>query len=257
MRDDDDWQLFASYYDYTRIKFKLSFNLWRNLFPVNPTAILPRSRYVLLYFNGSFDGLYLLAEKNDRKLYGLNETIQNNSDDSLIFQAKDATNLSEYEADKWEQDWPNEEDGYFIMDDVMVDLITFINHSTSDTDFFNQTTGIFSKFDKNNTIDFFLFNYFIMHLDFWNKNYFIVRNTNPANFSLIPWDFDLTYGQNISDPEFFEDPTTDIEDEIREKNLLFDRLLSNQSYRENCSQRWEFLRAQVWSNESISNMVTT
>jgi len=37
MRDDDDWQLFASYYDYTRLKIKLSFSIWRNLFPVNPS----------------------------------------------------------------------------------------------------------------------------------------------------------------------------------------------------------------------------
>ena len=46
MRDDDDWSLFASYYDYTRLKVKLSFSLWRNLLSENPTAILPRSAMI-------------------------------------------------------------------------------------------------------------------------------------------------------------------------------------------------------------------
>ena len=98
MRDDDDWSLFASYYDYTRLKVKLSFNLWRNLLPENPTAILPRSRYVLLYFNGNFQGLYLLAEKNDRKLLGFDQEPINPpfNESSLIFQAKDPSNFSYY-----------------------------------------------------------------------------------------------------------------------------------------------------------------
>ena len=76
----------------------------------------------MLYFNGNLQGLYLLAEKNDRKLFGLNKTLQNNTDDSLIFNAKDPSNFYRYEADKWEQDWPNEDEGYYIMDDVMTDL---------------------------------------------------------------------------------------------------------------------------------------
>ena len=252
MRDDDDWQLFASYYDFTRLKTQLSFNLWRKLLPVNPTSILPRSRYVFLYFNGNFQGLYLLAEKNDRKLFGLNSTLQDNKDDSLIFQAKDPTNFSKYESDKWEQDWPNEDEGYYIMDEIMIDLITFVN-SSSDIDFFNKTDGIFSKFYKNNLIDFFLFNFFILHKDFWNKNYFIIRDTNPSNFSLIPWDFDLSFGQNAT--RTFS-ATEDPKYVICNKSLLYNRLLNNTHFRKNCSARWTQLRIDVWSNSSIFNSLS-
>jgi hypothetical protein len=254
MRDDDDWQLFASYYDYTRIKFKLAFNLYRSIISLNPTAILPDSRYALLYFNGVFQGLYLLAEKDDRKLFGLNEDLLNNTNDSLIFQAKFPSNFSIYEPDKWVQDWPNEDEGYYIMDEIMTDLITFVN-STSDGDFFNESTGIYMKFYKINLIDFFLFNYFLLHKDFWNKNYLIIRNRNPSNFSLIPWDFDLSFGQNASDPLL--DPTEDPEIEICQNNLLFDRLLSNESFRSNCSERWKILRTQIWTNQSFSDMITS
>ncbi len=255
MRDDADWQLFASYYDYTRLKVKLSFNLWRNLLPENPTAILPSSRYVLLYLNGNFQGLYLLAEKNDRKLLRFDEEPISPpfNESSLIFQAKDPSNFSYYYPENWEQDYP---DNNLIMDEIMTKLITFMNNTTNST-FFNPMNGIYSKFDEVNLIDFFLYNFFILHIDFWDKNYFIARNTHPNKFFLVPWDFDLSFGQNASDPilAYDEDP----EAEIHEKNLLYDRLLKNDTFRQNCSARWKELRSpdsNVWSNESIFRILS-
>ncbi|MBA7706147.1 hypothetical protein ES703_114994 [subsurface metagenome] len=182
----------------------------------------------------------------------MNKELQNDTDDSLIFQAKDPSNFSKYEVDKWEQDWPNKDEGYYIMDDIMINLTKFVN-STSDDDFFNETCGIFTKFYKNNLIDFFLFNFFILHKDFWYKNYFIIRNTNPSNFSLIPWDFDLSFGQNATTTY---SATDDPEYEIRNNTLLYNRLLNNTWFRENCSARWTKLRNGVWSNESIFNALS-
>lgn len=252
MRDDDDWQLFASYYDYTRLKIKISFNLWNSLQLEDPTAILPRSRYVLLYFNGYYQGLYLLAEKNDRKLLDFDSEKINPpfNESSLIFQAKDPSNFSFYFPDRWEQDYP---DNNYIMDGVMTNIITFVN-STNNATFFNPSSGIYSKFFEINLIDFFLFNFFILHHDFWDKNYFIARDTHPEKFFLVPWDFDLTFGQNASDPirPYNENP----EAEIHEKNLLYDRLLKNSTFRQNCSLRWEQLRNDSWSNESINSLVS-
>ena len=86
MRKDDDWLLFAMFMDLTDMRIKLAFDLWRSLLSTNPTAILPESEYVILYINGEFQGLYLLAEKNDRRLFGL-EDAQDNGFTSLIFQS--------------------------------------------------------------------------------------------------------------------------------------------------------------------------
>ena len=238
MRDDDDWSLFASYYDYTRLKTKLSFNLWRILLSENnPTAILPRSRYVLLYFNGNFQGLYLLAEKNDRKLLGIDETTAtNNTNSSVIFQAKGYTTFTVYEKDRWEQDWPNEDDGFYVKDKILPILIDFVNNSVNSS-FYHPKNGIFANFSEINLIDFFLFNFFILHGDFWDKNYFIARNSHDSLFYLIPWDFDISFGQNAT--KLYDNTSKPIE-EIRLKNRLYDRLLYNQTFRQNCdgSQVW-------------------
>jgi len=254
MRDDDDWQLFASYYDYTRLKVKLSFNLWRNLFTENnPTAILPRSRYVLLNFNGNFQGLYLLAEKNDRKLFGIDKTTATNyTNSSVIFQAKDYTNFTEYEKDKWEQDWPNEDEGFYVKDKILPTLIDFVNNSINST-FYHPQNGIYANFSEVNLIDYFLFNFFILHGDFWDKNYFIARNSHDTLFYLIPWDFDISFGQNAT--ATYDNTSKPIQ-EIRSKNRLYDRLLYNKTFKQNCTNRWNDLRNSIWSNASISNTIS-
>jgi len=237
MRKDDDW--------------KMAMDIWDSLNPINPTAISPKSEYVALYINGEFQGLYLLTEKNDRRLLGLDDA-QNDVKSSLIFQAKYSTNLTKYEKNNWEQDWPNEDEGIFIMDEIMTDLIDFINNSDNNM-FFDPINGIYSKFNKLNLIDFYLFNYFIMHDDFWNKNYFIIRNSNPNLFYLYPWDYDFSIGQYISN---MYDADKNPEAEIRSLNHLYDRLLSSEAFREDCKNRWIFLREELWTEEFFLDMIS-
>ena len=187
MRIDDDWQLFADYYDHTRMRTKLAFDLWRSLLPSNPTAILPESIFVKLFINNEFQGLYLFAERTDRRLFGLDDA-QNNLNTSLLLQTP-GHHYTFNEIVHWTQNYPNEEDGIYIADQIIEDLVLFMKN-TSNVEFFNETTGIFSKFDKKNLIDFYLFNVFINHIDFWSKNYYLVRNSIPSKFFLITWDFD-------------------------------------------------------------------
>ncbi|TFF90863.1 MAG: hypothetical protein EU548_00855 [Promethearchaeota archaeon] len=250
MREDDDWLLFALTKDDERLRTKLSFDLWRSLEDYNPTAILPDSRYVRVYMNGEFQGLYLLAEKNDRRLYGF-DSWDNSIDSSLIFQVKVDTFLNDYNKDCWEQDYPNLED-INIMDEILTDLIFFINNS-SDEEFFNPITGVYAKFDKTNLIDFFLYNFFILHYDFWYHNYFIIRNTNPSKFILIPWDFDASFG---SFGTIRYDSSDNPESLIISKNQLYNRLLNSESFMKDCKDRWNYLREEVWTEDFIMSLLS-
>lgn len=251
MRRDDDWQLFSMWCDLTRMRIKLSFDLWRSLEDTNPTAILPESRYVNLFLNGEYQGLYLLLEKNDKKLLQL-DAAQNNIDSSLIFQSKGSSTLIEYVEDDWEQDWPNEGEGIYIMEEILTDLFDFILYSNN-SEFFDPKNGIYDKFDKDNLIDFFLFNYFIYHGDFWDNNYFIIRNSAPSEFFLIPWDFDDSFGQirgNLFDADL------DQESYIEEHNELYNRLLNDTSFKEDCKDRWFELRKELWTEDFILDMLS-
>jgi len=239
MRKDDDWFLFASYLDQTRMRTKLAFDLWRSLKVDNPTAILPNSRYVKLFINKAFQGIYLLAEKTDKKLFGLDDA-QNNKNTSLIFKAK-APQL-------WEQAYPNEEDGFFVLNDIIIELTDFISNTSNDV-FFNIENGIFSKFEKKNLIDFYLFNFFILHRDFWSHNYYLVRNSSPEKFFLIPWDFDACFGQlgwrvyNFTMIDTYY------------KNVLWYRLMRNNSFKIEIKERWKNLRENLWTEDFFISML--
>lgn len=253
MRKDDDWILLAMYSDLNHIQTKLSFDLYRSLLRTNPTAILPDSEFVCLHLNGEFQGLYLLAEKNDRRLFGLDDA-QNSVNSSLIIQSSYAhRNFETYLYEEWEQDWPNHEDEeIYIMDLIMPELVYFIR-DTSDEEFFDEKSGIYTKFDKQNLIDFFVFNFFILHDDFWDHNYFIVRNSYPSKFFLVPWDFDRCFGQWLTRNS---EPSTNHEQFIKSNNKLFDRLLDNQNFLNEAKNRWFQLRQELWTEEFILDMVS-
>ena len=251
MRKDDDWILFAMYRDLTNMRIKLSFDLWRSLELSNPLAILPDTKYVILFLNGEFQGLYLLAEKNDRRLYNLDDA-QNNYNSSLIFQSDSHKRSFEDHSNKgWDQDWPNEYEGFYIKDDIFSKLIPFIR-DTSYNEFIDATEGIYSIFDKLNLIDFLIFNYFILHKDFWSHNYYLVRNSSPSKFILIPWDFDVSFGQSLNEKY---SSSENLESEIRSRNFLYRRLMFNKDFMREVKERWLFLRESLWTKDSILDML--
>jgi len=260
MRDDDDWILFAMYNDLPKMQIKLAMELYRKLYATNPTAILPSSRYVILYLNGKFQGLFLLAEKNDRKLFGLDKVnAAEPLNSSFIIQSSyDHENFKYYLNEEWEQDYPNQEEGegFYIMDTIMTDLVLFVSN-TSDELFFDEKNGVYSKFNRQNLIDFYVYNFFILHDDFWTHNYFIIRNTNtnsnPSKLILIPWDFDRCFGQWMKRKSSFERNDQEF---IRSNNELFNRLLNDNSFRVDCKNRWFELRETIWSEEVILDMLT-
>ncbi|MFX0071856.1 MAG: CotH kinase family protein [Candidatus Hermodarchaeota archaeon] len=252
MRKDDDWLLLAMYSDLSNLQIKLAFDLYHMLKPRNPTAILPDSEYVCVYVNGEFQGLYLLMEKNDRRLFGLDDA-QNSINSSLIFQSSYFhNNFISYINDEWEQDWPNEYDGIYIMDKIMMDLVSFVR-DTSNEEFFDSESGVYSVFDKQNLIDFYVYNFFILHDDFWDHNYFIIRNTYPSKFTLVPWDFDRCFGLWLSKSG---SPERNDEEFIQNNNYLFFRLLSNEDFRTEMKARWFQLREQLWTEEYILDLVS-
>jgi hypothetical protein len=250
MKKEDDWNLYALYLDFSRIRIKFASDLWGSLKPSNPTAKSADSEFVSVYLNGEYQGLYLLSERYNRKFFGL-EDAMNNVNSSLIFQAKGGCSFHHQKQGRWQQDWPNIYEGYEIIDQVLYEITNLITN-TSNNLFFDSEQGIFSKFNKLNLIDFFIFNFFIDHRDFWNKNYYIVRNTYPNQFFLIPCDYDGCLGQYGWN---FYDVESNFEQFIRSHNKLFNRLLDNKSFRQECKNRWIELRNILWTEDYLLNKI--
>ncbi|UYP48003.1 hypothetical protein NEF87_004288 [Candidatus Lokiarchaeum ossiferum] len=259
MRFDDDWSLFGMNSDFPRMRLKISMDLWRGLQSNSSTATLPQSEYVNLVINGVYQGLYLLAEKNDPKLYNLDDP-QPNINSSLIFQAITWSSFREYKNYCWEQDFPDIEDGN-IIDEILTDLIAFVSDSPDEI-FYNETFGVYSIFNKQNLIDYYLYNVFIGHLDFWGKNYYIIRNTAPNQFFFNPWDFDGTFGQwgwwlgELNETEgaigWFGDDIPGLH--ILRQSRIYNRLLENSAFSHEIKLRWKDLRTRLWTEQYFQNM---
>ena len=102
-------------------------------------------------------------------------------------------------------------------------------------------------------MDFLIFNYFILHRDFWNKNILFVRNSYPNKFFLCPWDFDVSFGQSGKSKRPYDDYT---EEYIRERSEIYNRLMNNAEFMENCKIRWVELRKDLWSEDSLLDIVS-
>jgi spore coat protein H len=124
--------------------------------------------------------------------------------------------------------------------------------SAPDTGFLHGQTGIESRLDLDNAIDFHLLILLISNSDGITKNYFIAREAEvPAlpkpRFFFVPWDADGTFGRNWDASPF--PPSAWL------SNNLFERLLGQAPYREKFVARWNQLRQREFSAAAIEAMI--
>ncbi len=81
MNSDEDYILDAIWNDYSKIRTKLSFDLWNQItsYNVNYDKFDYDTEYVELYINQEYNGLYLLKEFIDWKMLDVSKFTENNS----------------------------------------------------------------------------------------------------------------------------------------------------------------------------------
>lgn len=251
MRDDDDWILYASYMDHSRMRIKFCYDLWNNA--INDSdkefkTFLPQTRNVNIFLNGEYYGLFLIAERMDNKLLNLDPSTYNTNSSALL-QSFGCTFQTSNPVYPWEQKYPDYSQINF--QEELTQLTQFVETS-SDLEFFDETNGVFSRFDKDSLIDFFLFLVMSVNPDTWWKNYFICRQTKPGKWFLIPWDFDGCFGQWGWYDNYNENDSLMSWASI---NYLFRRLIYNTSFKQDCITRWNYLRSEHWSDTTMMRML--
>ena len=126
MRSDNNWMLDAMSFDRSRMRNRVSFELWEEYSakpyqgewePAARTAI--SGRYVELFLNNRYQGLYCLSEKMDRKQLKLKKT-KGGIVRGLLYKAIDHTALKDYSVpfdnsseywNLWECTYPDLSDG--------------------------------------------------------------------------------------------------------------------------------------------------
>jgi hypothetical protein len=250
MRDSAHWVLNAAFVDRSLMRHKLSYDLFRSLSGEGAKRFASASRFVEVNLNGRYHGAYLLMERVDRALLELRRYDSNAPSQAVIYKAVDhSANFSQPGNSGYEQREPDAELGAYW--GALEEFNRFASR-TKDAEFFHPETGIASRLDLDNVIDFHLLVLLTSNMDGNDKNFIFARNapTSAAprpRFFFAPWDYDATFGRNW---EASRVGTT-----AWLSNHLFDRLLGNKDYSRKFAVRWQQLRTNEFSVENITRLI--
>lgn len=197
MRDDDDWLLYAIYNDESKMRAKLSIDLWNEFGAkeVSANSIYNTNMaYIELMVDNSYYGLYGIMERVDAKqmnlqsadyMYKYKETSEFLPE---IFKA--STNLETYVQGFELKEGILDEDAWFPMAEIS-EL-----YQAPDEVFEEEVNDLINE---DNVIRLWLFTQLITGVDQSSKNvlYVAKKELDDYRFYFAPWDMDLTWG-NIS-----------------------------------------------------------
>jgi hypothetical protein len=283
-RSDGDWNLQAMWHESLKLRSKVSADIWRQIHTLYYSAEEPEARggfemkYVEVFINNNYRGVYLISERYDRKQLKLKklkeekgnitirgELIKTATDPSengamrffTVFantNSKETTEIDKFEyeyPDMDDESIPNEYKGKYDWTNFR-NLAGFIVNSTDDE--FNANYK--SRLDMTSFVDNFIFLNLMKGQDNSVKNVYYGRYKEDEPYFILPWDLDATWGAgpfgNTGDRANAEIVSID-----KDKNNIYVRMWkdnSNTGFPKLVRQRWNLLRKSVISYEKIKKM---
>lgn len=232
--ENTEWILNASFVDKTFMRDALAYHLF---YSMEPKGVLLKVNHAEVYLNGKYSGLYCVYGKPSAGLFSVDNK------DEAAFICKEPE-LFVRDGRKFNQVYPGpaiaDRSGY------VRDLQAFIFQS-SDKEFTDPVTGVFSYFDRDNLIAWHLILIFANNDGGLTRDFYLYRRSadKPIRFAL--WDYDHSFGRTWDGRRLYSDIAP-------EKNILLDRLVSlnPDNYKEELKQAWHRFRNEaVLSREGI------
>jgi hypothetical protein len=213
MPSENDWVLYAPYSDKTLLRNVISFRLYDQF-----GLWSPRTRYVNLYLNEQYQGIYVLMEKikQDRSrvdILPLSPDANSPVDISggYILQTDRTDNLApeEYWTTPTIPPYPGFPRNHFEyydpeFFDLSVQQSTYIRNWMNSLDlvmkasyFDQEETGYRKYLDVNSFVDYFIFHELNKDVDAYRLSAFFYKRNDIYGGKLVagpPWDYNLTYG---------------------------------------------------------------
>ncbi len=262
MRRDDDWVLYAGYNDQEKIRNVFSCNLWKNSCAGNNSFGIDNGveyRYIELFINGMYEGLYALGYRIDDRQMGVSAEADNGciykkvnyyseypvtwTDEGTIPDYEISTKKldAEQTAAKWQQ---------------LYDFYEGILWHQDDDEW------LLNSIDLDNSIDMHLFLNLVQGEDnakgpFTKNMYITARKTEEGGYRYLytPWDLDITWGNVwVHDaPNYTVAYGLAPADSVIWTSGCLYELLSNgnREVRERYLARYRELRAGAWSEEAL------
>lgn len=270
MRTDSDWILDATYRDQTFARNIVSHDIFRTLRPLayagatkGQSAI--KGQLVEVIQNETYQGVYVLEEKPDRKLYDLKKiTVPvdaagveqwsqvdfSNPDNGSVLYKADYGDSVFYDAStvttNFAQDYPKSTD--ISRYQPLIDLTNFIANSTDQA----FIADIGNRMDIDSIVDWWSLAILSNASDNMKKNFYLGKSGS-SKFFMATWDHDATFGmdwQGGYDPGILDIGWSQYN--VVENNLIR-RLttLPATGFNAKLKARWAALRANEYSQASL------
>ena len=247
MRKDDEWLLYSIYSEDTKLRDKLSLDIWNESGAVRMDSkghYGYHMEYIEVFQNGKYWGLYGLMEPVDYKQLGLTREGEAQPEDYL-YKQKDA-DVFELKGNHQVED-----EAHF---EVLNRYLALLN---ADNDTFARE--IPKLIDVDSALEVWIYIQAVLGMDNVERNIFYPARFEEGQYRLyfMPWDMDYSWG-NVHDfdalnrSRFSEEIWT-----MRIAWRLGDRLveLDVESARDKVAGRWRDLRESVYSDEYLRSHI--
>lgn len=273
-----DYILLAPYSDKTLIRDRLGFSLASRL---DALAYTPHTQFVELLINGEYRGLYVWTEKIKRDVNRVR--IRNADNDTSVnsFIVKLDKGAGFIPNEYWNSNIPprnalNNQRIRFLFhypkpENVSPSQSAYIQRwmktfedTLASPGFRNPATGYRAFIDVPSFIDYFLMTELARNVDGYRISSFFYKDddrNDPLLHAGPVWDFNICFGNaDYCDGYLTEGWAKDFNKVCGQDYFLvpfwWDRLLEDPAFREQTRLRWQALRAGVWSDGALEQLVT-
>jgi len=268
--EESDWILYAPYTDKTMIRDVFTYTMDASLGHYSP-----RCRYVELFLNGRYDGVYVLMEKIKRNKNRVDiakllttDTAGENLTGGYIIKIDKSTGGGGGQG--WYSDYINNTNKTFYQfdypksDEITIEQKSYIQSYVRNmekalyTQKFTGTGNYHEFLNDTSFIDFMIVNEFAKNVDGYRLSSYLYKGKNKLMNCGPIWDFNLTYGN----ADYYNGwVTTDFQ---YQANLGYDewqnpfwwnKLMLDPNFVQKLKRRWGWIRKNEFSNERI-NFVT-
>lgn len=262
MRQDDDWLLYAAYNDQEKIRNVFSTNLWEYTCATDNAQGIDTGmeyKYLELFMNGEYWGLYALGYPIDEKQLGLDKE----NEEEALYKITNWTNgnILEYTEEGdiigYEDKGADEGNGNWVP------LENYYEALSGNID---DNEKLYAGIDIDNVIDLYLFYNLIQGTDNVSKEqvknqYFSFHSRQGKVIAMYsPWDMDNTWGNTWRDDFLINEqqPYTVSEkyNHIMESGIVNQLIVNgDDSIWEKIFDKYRYLRENGWSDENINSLL--
>ena len=257
MSKNNEWALHGPYLDKTLIRNYMWYNIAGEILDYSPNC-----RFVEVFVDGRYEGLYLLVEKINVSKYGrlnidrakkdsyktsfLLELVNQVEADGPILKNLSKESLIMDKDTGFEIKYPTQNKLTKDHQEYITNYISDFEKTLYSYDYDSRRVGYQEYIDVNSFVDYLILSEVTMNYDNGNRSTYFYKD-NKGKIKLSIWDMNNTFDN------FFRKTETDIF--IMKDKLWFNMLLKDKKFTNKVIRRYHQLRKGVLSDEYLNNYI--